>query len=325
MHTKGKSKEDFSKAASSSQPTKPTKAHKPKSSKSKPANLPQTTHYCYLRAHSGSSTQGGLPTGRTLFVVNLPAVCGERELRDVVGRWGVVERIVWRGDELHPDSDGEDKGEEAMADEDDDDDDMEETRKPQPSALPSIPPLPSLPSIPHATSLSAHVVFLDPSSLTRALQAHPPIPLRPLALGLTHYLALHAALRPSLPMVRKHADAYIAAWETREEEKRRAQKVGVEHVDADGFTLVTRGGRHGRASAGGVGVASRSFELQHRAGAEQLQKKKRARRAAGVVPDFYRFQLREKKREEFIKLRKVFEEDKKKVNKMREERRFRPY
>ena len=43
------------------------------------------------------------------------------------------------------------------------------------------------------------------------------------------------------------------------------------------------------------------------------------------MPGFYHFQRHEKKREQLLKLREQFEQDKSKIAKMREARAFKPY
>ncbi|CAG8817060.1 25808_t:CDS:2, partial [Dentiscutata erythropus] len=43
------------------------------------------------------------------------------------------------------------------------------------------------------------------------------------------------------------------------------------------------------------------------------------------LPDFYRFQMRESKRNKHVELRKKFEEDKKKIERLKAARRFKPY
>jgi ribosomal RNA-processing protein 7 len=78
--------------------------------------------------------------------------------------------------------------------------------------------------------------------------------------------------------------------------------------DEDGFITVTRGG--GRtAPAARIEVAqAKQAELEER-------KKKN-----GVKNDFYRFQTRERRKEEEMKLRRGFERDRKRVEEMRERR-----
>ena len=142
---------------------------------------------------------------------------------------------------------------------------------------PKVEPLPVAPlRTLRRTGQTAHVVFLDVSSCTRALalaQAHAGI--KPVLWptnadeerprGLAHYIKQYESDRPPLDAVRAHADSAIARFDfdlaaqkaaLRRESK---YKKGEALVDEDGFTLVVRGGAYGQAVGGGVGVASRKF------------------------------------------------------------------
>jgi ribosomal RNA-processing protein 7 len=81
--------------------------------------------------------------------------------------------------------------------------------------------------------------------------------------------------------------------------------------DEDGFITVTRGGRAGPARM--EEAEAKKAELEER------------RKNNGVKDDFYRFQNREKRKEAEVNLRKRFEEDRRRVERMRERRgRVRP-
>lgn len=71
-------------------------------------------------------------------------------------------------------------------------------------------------------------------------------------------------------------------------------------------------GRHGDTAVGGVALAKAT------ALGEASQKKKRAE------VDFYRFQQRDKRRDELLDLRLQFEEDKKRVQELKASRKFKP-
>jgi len=50
-----------------------------------------------------------------------------------------------------------------------------------------------------------------------------------------------------------------------------------------------------------------------------------AKKKKNELLDFYRFQMRQSKREDIAELRRKFEEDKAKIEKMKALRKFRPY
>jgi ribosomal RNA-processing protein 7 len=173
-----------------------------------------------------------------------------------------------------------------------------------------VTPLPIPPPSLHTSGHTAHIIFLDPSSINQALGLcslssskkrltwPPSTPNEPK--GLARLIAQYDALRPSLSIARDHADTYIASYEQQIEAAKAAAaqrskyKKGEAIVDEDGFTLVTRGGTYGATLGGGVSVVSRRFQLDANSGtaidAEQKKRKKKEK------PDFYTFQVRERKR-----------------------------
>lgn len=263
-----------------------------------------STHYLYARPHSGpkKTQRSTLPQGRTLFLVNLPPDATEREITLFFRSCGTVETIKFDFDG-GDDHDGQDSQDE---DETDDTMDAVDATDAQPrkrrkitkndSTKPILIPLPaSKIRTLRKTGRSAHVVFLDASSLERALAASkrirpwPTSPDEPS--GLSHYMALYDSLRPPLDAVREHADSAIEVFEyelslTKQKSKYRK---GEAIVDEDGFTLVTRGGAYGQTLGGGVGVATKKFQ----AGSQgKRPRKKGDKEKAG----FYAFQKAEKQR-----------------------------
>jgi len=169
-------------------------------------------------------------------------------------------------------------------------------------------------------SRNAVVVFVDTKSAEAALKAarkistkkadkHPiwgqgiedKIP----ALGSARYAAHHSLRFPSQQTLQQNVDAFMTAFnaaeEQREKEKKRARNV----PDEDGFVTVSRGGRVGPAKA------------------EEAEKKRREMEERGkerVGGGFYRFQVRERRKMEQAELVKGFEEDRRRVEGMRERR-----
>ena len=103
-----------------------------------------------------------------------------------------------------------------------------------------------------------------------------------------------------------------AAMQALEDAKLMAQN----QVDEDGFTTVVST-KHKKRGANTVNVAD--LDPRHR-GKGRLKKKKK-----DLLQDFYTFQSRETKRDRLVKLREQFEGDKKRIEKMKAERRFKPY
>lgn len=78
--------------------------------------------------------------------------------------------------------------------------------------------------------------------------------------------------------------------------------------DAEGFITVTRGGGRSAPSARLEIAQQKQAELEDR------------RKKKGSLDGFYRFQNREKRKEEEGRLRKQFEKDRRRVQEMRERR-----
>ena len=170
-------------------------------------------------------------------------------------------------------------------------------------------------------------MFLDALSCSRALESlqkgirlsSPSAPT-----GLSYLLSCYTLSRPPLATIASYANSVISLYTYRRTHPapRRLGVRGVtlgpngELVDEDGFTIVQRsGGKYGRAATGvgaSVGIA--------KAGFVENEKKK-----STGLEDFYRFQLRERKREQLAQLRTRFEEDRKKVERLKGGRRFKPY
>ncbi|KIY51676.1 hypothetical protein FISHEDRAFT_70648 [Fistulina hepatica ATCC 64428] len=298
------------------------------------AYSPSVTHYMYGKLHKTSKTDSrsqALPPDRTLFLVNVPPDATERELSLFFKFGGTVERVIFHNDpiaEAVPDhSEDSSEDDESVDDAEDptlDGDRPRKKRKLRRGPPPKVFPLPP-------TSLrkfgesgrSAHVIFLDPSSMSRAL-ATPSKPRNwPTSdepLGLSHYEALYDSLRPPLDAVKEHADSYMQLFEYNEAKAKQKSKYrkGKAIVDEDGFTLVTRGGAYGQTLGGGVAVATKRFQRTGEASQNPNKKKK-------DKTNFYAFEKAEKQRKQIVELKEKWEADKAKVAKLKESRRFKPY
>lgn len=106
--------------------------------------------------------------------------------------------------------------------------------------------------------------------------------------------------------------AFFTNFNTKEKEAVELAKRLRNEPDDDGFVTVTRGGR--------AAPASRS--LAEEAKARMVDK---ATKKKSEMTDFYRFQLRERRKDQQAALLRRFDEDRRKVNTMREKRgKFRP-
>ncbi|KAH7891000.1 ribosomal RNA-processing protein 7-domain-containing protein [Phlebopus sp. FC_14] len=300
-----------------------------------PVSYAHSTHIIYARAHKSSkSQQRTFPADRTLFLVNIPVDATDREISLFFKHCGTVERVIYDQDSSEGEDDeaeGEDNAGAGM------DVDAEDTKEHQPqkkrrkgrkdgkdkSEAPSLVPLPTVPlRTLRKTGSNAHVIFLDASSLAKALVPSKPRPWPSSEepRGLQHYAALYDAQRPPLDIVKAHADSAmeIYEYEIAKAKQKSAYRKGEAIVDEDGFTLVTRGGAYGQTLGGGVSVASKAFQATGHTGSKKKKEPKEKE-------TFYAFQRAEKQRKAIMDLKKNFEADKAKIEKMKESRRFKPY
>lgn len=118
------------------------------------------SHYCYMRAHEGEDE-------RTMFLVNLPTDTTDRHLKSLFAQAGAVESVkLWKGKASMESQEVEEEEEEEAA--------LVKGKNFKnddgPPKVTSLPPLD--PRHPHQflpTATSAHITFLDESSLQRAL------------------------------------------------------------------------------------------------------------------------------------------------------------
>jgi len=129
-------------------------------------------------------------------------------------------------------------------------------------------------------------------------------------LGFARYLAHHKLRYPDAYVLQMSADDYMSAFTAAAEARVKALARQRNVPDEDGFIKVTRGGKTATAKIEDAGAKE-----------EEFKKREKNR----VQEDFYRFQVREKRKEHAKDLVKAFEEDRKKVEEMRKRKgRIRP-
>ncbi|CAD6950822.1 unnamed protein product [Tilletia controversa] len=196
----------------------------------------------------------------------------------------------------------------------------------------------------------------DPSTTTTTTTQQPQTQAQqqpPPPAGLPTLLASYQSHRPSLSTIKSFTDTRIALHsflrlhphldpteQARAQRRTAIQAVSVgaqgELLDSDGFTIVTAGGKYGRTAetgskVGGGGVEGASVRVArnrpYMASGDAFDAEKgppRKKSKSKDLEDFYRFQTREKNREKLAQLRAKFQEDKVKVAKLKESRKFKP-
>jgi ribosomal RNA-processing protein 7 len=175
----------------------------------------------------------------------------------------------------------------------------------------------------HASGSTAVVVFVDSRSAEASLKAirkmhklgkserfpvwgeglKNKIP----RLGSERYRKHHEMRFVDKATLQANVDAYMTGFNSKEERRKRENNRKRNEPDEDGFVTVTRGGRTGPARREDAEEKRREME-------EKEEKKRKEREGEG----FYRFQVREKRKMEQNELVKQFEEDKRRVEMLRE-------
>jgi len=150
----------------------------------------------------------------------------------------------------------------------------------------------------------AHVVFAEASACKAALATSEPIEVEEAPPGaMAAWIERQRGRRITPEELRLSVDAYMSHFDerTEEEKRRRADR----QVDEDGFELVT--------------YKRKARDLGGPKEPEPPRKKKKE------LVDFYKFQTRDKRREDLALLRKRFDNDKQRVEEMKQQRRFKPF
>lgn len=166
---------------------------------------------------------------------------------------------------------------------------------------------------------SAHLVFDDPAALKRALA-----PKKPIELPSAHAeRAAASSAPPPRETLLRRVSAFMEHFEAQERERERAADAMHNQMDDDGFVLVTRkktGRNTSTETATGATVQVAATSGGDEPGSGPPKKKRKQMDTA----DFYHFQQHEKKREQLLKLREQFEQDKERIARMRASRKFKP-
>ncbi|KAK5728710.1 hypothetical protein LTR15_001849 [Elasticomyces elasticus] len=282
------------------------------------ASYPQaSTHYLYLRANAPKVPTEDTP--RELFLVNVPVDATEIHLRslsaDHLGG-GRVESVAFEGTKrtgkgiTAPVVSAKSRGKKRKRGAENEDADTEQ----EVGKLPEVWDRQL-----HSSGGTAVVTFVDRPSAELALKearraakggrrivwgAGVDGKIAPLGTG--RYLTHHAMRYPDPGALQQSIDDFMTAFSAQEAVRARELSKVRSVPDADGFVTVTRGAR--------TATAAREEDVEKKEEAARKREKKK------VGEDFYRFQVREKRKEEQLGLVRGFEEDQRRVEEMRRRR-----
>lgn len=159
---------------------------------------------------------------------------------------------------------------------------------------------------------TAYVVFKTPEQLYKATQLNVLKPLslekQPIQTGISKWVSEYNKTITNQQKLQQYIKKVIQSYD--KEEYQRKLKEGNNKTDDEGWTVVTKKGR--------TPGLSRKKSVTNKIN-EKIKNKQK------VLKNFYRFQIRESKMNHLASLRKKFEEDKKKINLLKQSRKFKPF
>lgn len=290
-----------------------------------PSYQHDTTHHLYVRRHEPKVSTPD--DERSLFVTNVPVDSTETHFRAIVSALvgpGKFESIQFASDKkpslasLEPAQAARLNGiasRKRKRDDDDSEDEEEEIARLPTTWTRKL----------HKSGSTAVMVLADEKSVDLVLKAitkaHKTKKFPVWGEGVqekvpptgSQWLKAHNKLSyPPMDILQQSVDAFFNVYNRKENEANELAKRLRNEPDEDGFVTVTRGGRAAPARKDEAEEARKKM-------LEKEQKKK------DEMGNFYRFQLREKKKAEQAELVKKFDEDRKRVQAMRQKRgKFRP-
>ncbi|ORY08284.1 hypothetical protein K493DRAFT_403449 [Basidiobolus meristosporus CBS 931.73] len=273
------------------------------------------THYFYFKKHNVRQENPLTPEDRTLFLLNLPADTTENHIKHLFRHVGKIERVSFNMTERQM----EEKILELQMNDTSEASSGKKGKKSDKEEPAEVEPNCTL--LP--TGSFAHVIFLEELGLTKAMNMTKKkrvwgLPETPAAekhlVGLEKYEHLYQRNRLDPETLQTRIDNFMKKFNEAQQEAAKAEAALYNVPDEDGFITVTRKGRRNNNTDGKISVTAIKAEE-----AQNLKPKKKE------LVDFYRFQMREAKRDKLVELRKKFEEDKKKIQHLKTARRFLPY
>lgn len=244
-------------------------------------------HSIYMREHFIRLMDPNKPKGRTLFLLNIPPYVTEKSLENFFQQTGSVISVTFA------EKPGRDEAEKWLNNV------TEFSNNETPFRF-----------------KVAYVVFKTTNSVDRALQItsidlfSPTTKETTIESGMQLWHTQYQRKMLDVEKTQAYIDQYMAAYDEREREAAAAAKNS--EADADGWVTVGKQGRNSGFEQKDTVIGKLEEKI------EKGKKKKE-------LSNFYTFQIRESKMKNIIQLRKKFEEDKQKIETLKQTRRFRPF
>uniref|UniRef100_A0A0A9AKA9 Ribosomal RNA-processing protein 7 C-terminal domain-containing protein n=1 Tax=Arundo donax TaxID=35708 RepID=A0A0A9AKA9_ARUDO len=134
--------------------------------------------------------------------------------------------------------------------------------------------------------------------------------------GMKKWILEYKQKRPGLKVLQEGIDEFIIAHEEQQEKERKEREA---QAAEEGWTVVLHHKGRKKTTDTETGTAVGSVSLA------AMQKKMANKKPKEVAPNFYRFQKREAQLSELAMLQSKFEQDKKRIQQLRAQRKFKPY
>lgn len=247
-----------------------------------------TWHQIFVKEYTSKKVHTKLPEKRTMLVLNVPPYVHEDDLKYAFGRIGEVE-------ELYVGIDVNDLP--SM-----DDDDAEKYSSKYFNPKKRIEKF-----------KCAWIVFKASRSLRATLNQDEIIlhefERTRLVTGLDKWMNEYTSDIPNQKELEAEVNKYMEVFEV-DESKEKEEEKRVE-TDEDGWTIVKKSGKN-------AGFQQKESTIS------KIEDKIASRKSKKELANFYTFQIRESKQRHIVNMRKRFESDKRKVEQMKRERKFKP-
>ncbi|XP_066319425.1 uncharacterized protein [Miscanthus floridulus] len=134
--------------------------------------------------------------------------------------------------------------------------------------------------------------------------------------GMKKWILEYKQKRPGLKALQERIDEFIVAHEEQQEKERKEREA---RAAEDGWTVVVHHKGRKKTTDAETGTAVGSVSLT------AMQEKMAKKKPKEVDMNFYRFQKREAHLSELAMLQSKFEQDKKRIQELRAQRKFKPY
>lgn len=278
-----------------------------------PVKLPEASspHYIFFKKHDGKSSSGNSANNnanRSIFFVNLPINTSTALLKKYFQNVAIGSTI-----ESYTPSILTDYAEDIWVDLTKLTSDLELNQQENVEAMSKLP------------KNCGIATFVDKASFLLAFNALKKLassstetswPINDtLTLGSSYFLSKYQAQILDTEEISNIVSQALIDFDRAEKESMESLQQQTQLVDEDGFTLVV--GSHRKTKAGIMGKQKLAATVEVDKAKSTMKKKEKE--------DFYRFQLRQRKKDEMNDLLKKFKLDQEKVRLMKEKKRFRPY